>query len=282
MPFYSVSVKSKLFFRLFSILSRLLPHGLFIYWPPLRQKVLIGRRSLSNYYEVFIHENYRPIEPLPRQAVILDLGGYIGFSALDFRRRYPQATLAVVEANPVALPWISAHLSAYLGSPIPDHTQIIHRAVSPSSSTVDFWVPTDDPVNVVAHRGRHPDNVRKVGFNKIQVQGAPLSELLDMAPINGQTVDLAKIDIEGSEYECLQEACVNPRQIRQMVVEFHDIAQQAERFQTTLMKLIARGYRLHDEQRQAVNEPESWLQQVMQQRPIALTLFFTPLMESPG
>jgi len=145
--------------------------------------------------EVFGRQVY-DLHDLPEPSTILDLGSHVGASVLFFARRYPEASIIAVEADPLNF----AKLRYNVGQ-LP-RVKLVHAAAAPergaitlySSGGVDSWksstrrfTPWQQPVEVLAVR---IDDL--------------LAEQRAQAPI------VVKIDIEGAEYEVLSGTSASP------------------------------------------------------------------------
>lgn len=159
--------------------------------------------------EVLVDREYALV--LPRLAGIraprvLDVGAHIGLFSLWLLQEYPQARVVSVEADP--------------------HTyDILVRNVAATRAAGARW----DALNAAAwdEDGRElrfssagPSMSHRIsGSGEIVVKGVTLPTL--MHRLGTDTIDLMKIDIEGSEEAFL---CAHPdvlRRVRNVVVELH-------------------------------------------------------------
>jgi FkbM family methyltransferase len=159
--------------------------------------------------EIFVRHEYRPIcEQLRHHQVILDLGANVGYASAFFASRFPGARIIAVEPDPVNFELCCENLEPY-GSRITTLKGAVWSSCSKlalSHELGDGWA-----TQVVAAKN-------DVGS---EVEGWDLPTLLDMCRI--ETVDLLKIDIEGSEAEvfCGNSASWLSR-VRNICIELHD------------------------------------------------------------
>jgi FkbM family methyltransferase len=139
------------------------------------------------------------------RLLVVDLGMNAGDFSREIIRRYPNARVVAVEANPdLALAGRhSANLRCY------------NCAIAPENGPVTFGV---DRINSTASSldlsGDHSETVT--------VEGVQFSELLQRAEIDGEVIDILKIDIEGSELELFERTADRVLlNMRQISIEFH-------------------------------------------------------------
>ena len=144
--------------------------------------------DISVLEEVFGREVYH-LGDLPAPATILDLGGHVGASVLFFARRYPDATIIAVEADPVNFAKLSRNVGWLPRVHLVQAAAARHsgRITLFSSGSVDSWKSSTR----YATEWQRPVEVDAVGLDAL-LAGQDLE-----API------IVKIDIEGAEYEVL-------------------------------------------------------------------------------
>ena len=139
------------------------------------------------------------------RLLVVDLGMNEGEFSREIMRRYPNARVVAVEANPdLALAGRhSANLRCY------------NCAIASENGPVTFGI---DRVNSTASSL----DVSSDHSETVTVDGVQFSELLQRAEIDGEVIDILKIDIEGSELELFERTADRVLfNVRQISVEFH-------------------------------------------------------------
>jgi FkbM family methyltransferase len=174
-----------------------------------RQAVVGDRSELEVLREVFSYEEYR-LPPLGEVNLILDLGSNVGLSVIWFRDRYPTAEIIAVEPNPDAF----ARLCANTGR-LPN-IRLLNAAVAPESGPVTLFAGKGTWVSSLV-----PDDTSPERF---VVDAVTLDDLVGR--VDGRTVDVLKVDIEGAEGPVLT-AASSLRQVRTIMVEYHSAPAEA-------------------------------------------------------
>lgn len=159
----------------------------------------VDARSLTwQFPEIFADRIY-DTGNLGEAPFIIDCGGNIGLSVIWFRQRYPRARLLVFEADPNVAECLEFNVN-HLGL---GDVKIVRAAVCGESGTVGF-LPDGADGGYVSDRG-------------ISVPAVRLSEYIR------ETVDLLKMDIEGSEFTVVTDLCMSGRitAVRNIICELH-------------------------------------------------------------
>lgn len=145
--------------------------------------------DISVLEEVFGREVYH-LGDLPMPATIVDLGGHVGASVLFFARRYPDATIIAVEADPVNFAKLSCNVGWLPRVRLVHAAAVRHsgRITLFSSGSVDSW---------------KSSTRRSTEWQRpLEVDAVGLDELLADQDVEAPIV--VKIDIEGAEYDVLE------------------------------------------------------------------------------
>jgi len=156
--------------------------------------------SLLFMYSEILFEQAYDISGLSDKPHIVDCGGNIGISTIWFKQRYPNSTIEVFEADPA----IAEVLQENVRSLKLKDVDVVSAAVGNTNGTVTFMPEGTLSGRVDSGSGRTIDSVR-------------LSDRITT------TVDLLKIDIEGSEYRLIADLCETGKigLVHHIVCEIH-------------------------------------------------------------
>lgn len=158
--------------------------------------------------EVWLNEDYY-FNYSQQQPVIFDCGANIGISVLYFKALYPESTIIAFEPNP--------NLFALLEKNVLDNQLkdvYIHQvALSATNEEISFFI-NDNLGSFLSSKFQH-----RGGDNEIQVKAVQLSGYIKRY----SDIDFLKMDIEGAEYEVIQE--LNEKKlldaVQKFIVEYH-------------------------------------------------------------
>lgn len=151
----------------------------------------------------FRHRLHLPEWPLPRNALIWDLGANIGLTAADLAIEYPDASIVAVELDAGNVE-VARRNTAHLG----DRCEVIHAGV---------WV-DDEPVRY-AETTTQGFGIGGTGGREIVAPGLSPNTLMDRG--RGRRVAFAKIDIEGAERRILYTNTAWTEHVDSMKIEMH-------------------------------------------------------------
>jgi len=170
-----------------------------------------GTSDFVTFQEVFFNEEYRLAREIPASDVkgILDLGANVGLAARWFLLQFPEARIVGVE--PDAANAASARRNLMAITPDSRH-RVIHAFAGGESRTA-----------FLRSSGGHD-------ANEGTLQDAPVAGKAAIPVMTGSEVcrsaacrlDIAKIDIEGSEKELLEADVAWLRAFRWIFIEVHD------------------------------------------------------------
>ena len=155
----------------------------------------LGRRfrcALSDASElevlrnIFVEEEYRLMEDVPVETVV-DLGSHVGVSVLWFHGMYPNAEIVAVEPHPGTFRRLQRNVGHL------DRVRLVNAAVADSNGRRTLFSSDE---SWAASLRRQPELT-----NAEEVTCRRLDDLLEELGI--RSVDVLKLDIEGSEGEVL-------------------------------------------------------------------------------
>lgn len=160
------------------------------------------------FEEIFIREDYA-FEVTHLVKVVMDLGANVGYGAIYFARRFPEARIIAVEPSPANFSILVLNTQAYPNI-IP-----VQAAVWSHACTLRF---ENEQAGHSDYRvGEAPDASSPSSIRAVTVQ-----ELMDQHGVS--RIDLLKIDIEGTEKELFAASSDTGwlAKTRLLVIETHD------------------------------------------------------------
>lgn len=174
------------------------------------------RTEASDYRvlrQIFIENEYAPLDDLSSVATIVDCGANVGYSSLYFLNRFPQAHVIAVEPDPANALICEQNLRPY-----GNRATVIKGAIWPQKARLEIV------------RGEYRDGgewatqvqplVTPSGSTMV-VEGFDMSDILEM--LKGSAIDILKVDIERSEIALFgsnTEAWLG--RVRNIAIELHD------------------------------------------------------------
>lgn len=178
--------------------------------------------------EIFVQQVYDVA--LPERPRILDCGSNIGISVMFFKSRYPCARVVAFEPHPAK----AAVLLRNVERNALDGVEVVAKAVTGTTGTVDLQIDPDDPGSLVSGTRRRQATI-------VSVDATPLSPYLT------EPVELIKLDVEGEELPVLEELAESGAlaKVSQLVIEVHHHLDPAEEVLGRVFSLLeAAGFSL--------------------------------------
>ncbi len=177
------------------------------------------------YREIFLEQTYRFVANRP-DPLIVDCGANIGMSAIYFKYLYPQARIIAFEPDPEIMRVLERNVNTFQL----ENIELYERAVWDSETELLFQ--RDGSI-----AGRLVDE--GAAGSVIPVRTVRLRDFLD------QDVDLLKIDIEGAEYQVLQDCQDHLSRVAHVFVEYHGKPRESPNLHEVLRMLQRAGFRYH-------------------------------------
>ena len=190
--------------------------------PAVTVMVRHGTPDLGVLHEVFAERIYAPPRPLGRPARILDLGGNVGLFGAWALARWPAAEITSVEPDPTNLEVLGACRAANAGA----RWRVVAAAAA-------------------ARPGALALTAGRFAVSSLAEPGAPHAisvPAVDVLPWLA-AADLAKVDVEGGEWELLADPRLATAGPPALVLEYHPHRCPAEDPAATARALLeAAGY----------------------------------------
>jgi FkbM family methyltransferase len=177
----------------------------------------------SQFVELFVERAYR-FDESNKKPHILDCGSNIGMSMLYFKWRRPEAHLVCIEANPEAMTYVQKNIEANGFGDVRTEAVAAGRA----DGTAEFHIESDVPASPGASL-----------YRTIGAAGTISVPVRRLSSFVTEPVDLIKLDIEGAEYEVMQELSEANvlGKVKEFWIEYHpDASSEAYEGITTILK----------------------------------------------
>lgn len=142
---------------------------------------------------------------------VLDVGGHIGCFSLYVKNLYPNARVTILEPASENLKLLKQNLELNRISDV----NIVDKALFPQ--TGHFYLNWDGrPMDAGQVERNKPENSKKY----IEIDSISFEDLLSKYELG--TIDLLKLDIEGSEYGVIESSLENfGAKVRRIIMEYH-------------------------------------------------------------
>lgn len=166
------------------------------------------------FTEIFFKETYY-MAPTQELVRVIDCGANIGVSLLYIKIRAPHAQVMCFEPNPSARAVLEKNIESNNWS---GEVQVFPYALGKKKGMVDFFVDDKVATSSGGSTARHQKN-KSGGLDSYKVEVDTLSHHID------RDIDLLKIDIEGGEFDVLEELATTDtsRHIATIQLEYHYI-----------------------------------------------------------
>lgn len=166
------------------------------------------------FTEIFFKETYF-LSPTQEPIRVIDCGANIGMSLLYIKIRAPHARVQCFEPNPAARAVLEKNIAANNWG---DEVQVFPYALGKEKGSADFFVEENEATSSGGSIGHHTKNKNR-SLNSYTVDVDTLSHYIN------DTIDLLKIDIEGPEFDVLEELKTQKKlqQVGAIQLEYHYI-----------------------------------------------------------
>jgi FkbM family methyltransferase len=146
------------------------------------------------FTEIFFKETYY-LASTQEPIRAIDCGANIGMALLYIKIRAPHARVLCFEPNPAARAVLEKNIAANNWN---KEVRVLPYALGEKKGTVDFFVEGKETTSSGGSIGHHQKNTNR-GLNSYPVEMDILSHYIE------NNVDFLKIDIEGAEFDVLEE-----------------------------------------------------------------------------
>lgn len=166
------------------------------------------------FSEIFFKETYY-IVPTNKAIQVIDCGANIGVSLLYIKIRAPQARVRCFEPNPAACAVLEKNIAANNWG---NEVNVFPYALGKEKGAAEFYVENKEATSSGGSVSNYLDTKGRT-LNSYSVEVGTLSQHIT------DTIDLLKIDIEGGEFDVLEELIAKNKlnHIVTMQLEYHFI-----------------------------------------------------------
>lgn len=180
---------------------------------------------LFMYDEIFHKESYK-FRSFKEDILIIDCGANIGLSIIYFKKLFPEATVIGFEPDEKIFEALEHNIRSF---DLPN-VRLFKKACWSKETTLQFY-------SEGADAGRTATSFDKE--NVVSVETVRIKDFLD------KEIAFLKIDIEGAEFEVLEDAAENLTNVKNIFIEYHSFVGQEQKLPEILSILKDAGFRLH-------------------------------------
>ena len=180
---------------------------------------------IKTYKEIFTAEIYqfKTTNPHP---IILDCGANIGLSTLYFAMQYPNASIHAFEPDASIFYLLQKNIQDNHLSNVTLHNQAI-------------W--TQDTELSFSNKGSEASQIDATGQSPTKVKATRFADFLKQF----EKVDFVKMDIEGAEFEVVQDCADQLHKIQNFFLEYHGTSSETQKLITLLDFVKKAGFRVY-------------------------------------
>jgi FkbM family methyltransferase len=207
-------------------------------------RFVLRPRPATDYgvaYEIFFNAIYEwpADEPRPDRylARIVDIGSNVGYTIVEWARRFPNAAIEAFEPHPEHVSQIKQHI----GLNAIRSRVTLHEAAAGTRTQDAFLGDAGSSSFVAAQRPLNGFPIRVLDF-------------FDTISRNPGAIDLLKLDAEGAEYALMADPRFDTLDVRAIVMEWHARPDRADGGEWCTRRLSSLGYRTRIVSRDPTNE----------------------------
>jgi FkbM family methyltransferase len=229
---YKITVKE----RVNSNIQRYVEGTEMLLGKPFKYTDLLSFNFIKN--EMFNLEIYK-FETQNQQPFIIDCGANIGLSIVYFKKIYPNAQILAFEPDLKVFNVLKENIDTLQLNDI----QLINKALWSTEGTMNFY-------------SEGADGGRIESFSQNEVQTIDTTVLSNF--IN-QQIDFLKIDIEGAEYEVINECKNKLKYVENLFIEYHSFDDKPQELNKILEILSENKFRYYISTSVGVKSPHPFV-----------------------
>ena len=189
------------------------------------------------YKEIFIKHNYK--FDFSKSPYIIDGGANIGLAVLYFKRFYPDSKIVAFEPNPESFEYLKKNVE----SNNLQNVELHNAALGSESGNILFYTSTDMPsADIGASAIRQHVDFHHSHKGKIIEVSVPC---LQLSSFINKTVNLLKLDVEGSESRIIREVNENFSMVENSIMEFHYHIDNPDNSLADILKVMENNHHIY-------------------------------------
>ena len=191
--------------------------------------LIINCHDLLSFYmaakDIFLQGIY-DFNATSRAPVIIDGGGHIGLFTLFAKQKYPNAQITVFEPDRLSLKLLRSNIAANNL----ENVHVVEAGLFKDNGGISFGSNESDGSSIFARNSN--ESIKTVRLNEY-IQS---------------DIDFLKLNIEGAEFDVIDEIAAKLHLVKEMVVEYHGFPEIPQNLHKILSALDSAGYRymIHD------------------------------------
>lgn len=187
--------------------------------------------------DTFVGLYHTPLAPLRDDAVILDLGGNVGYTAAHYAALCPRGRVVCVEMDAQNAALASRNLA-----PFGERCIVVHAAAWVEDGELTYGGTEEWGFRVSGLEG---ETTTPAGEVVRRVRAMRVETILRECGLDGECIDFAKIDVEGAEDRIVCAGALWLNAVQTVALEFHPPATR----ETMAAALSAAGFAVRDDAR---------------------------------
>ena len=174
---------------------------------------------LWQFHDIFVKEVYR-FKSDVEDPVIIDCGSNIGLSVIYFKKLYPKAKIIAFEADPNIYQIQLENLKRF------ENIELKNKAIWIDNKGVQMH-PNQADGGYVSQEG------------KVHVKSERLKDVLN----NQKKIDLLKLDVEGAEFDLIEDCREHLSIVKKLFVEIHTFQREKQKVSRLIEVIEKAGFR---------------------------------------
>jgi FkbM family methyltransferase len=180
---------------------------------------------IKTYKEIFGTEIYQ-FSTSTKNPVILDCGANIGISTLYFAINYPTSTIYAFEPDKSIFNILSKNIKD-------------NKLTNVVAYNDAIW--TTDCTLSFSNKGSEASQIDMTGISSTKVNAIKFSHFLSKL----EHIDFVKMDIEGAEFEVIQDCANYLHKIEHLFLEYHGTCSETEKLNSLLEIVKNAGFKVY-------------------------------------
>ena len=175
----------------------------------------LNSTDLATLLQIFRNREYE-FDVDGNVDVIIDGGANVGYSAVYFALKYPEARIIAVEPHPENFALLQKNIERF------PNIEALQAALWYKDEPVGLWDPEEGAWGFRVKQGTaaSTETTEEVAGSDLLISGVSIDAILSRYELG--SIDILKLDVEGSEKEIFEHADSWIDSVRVIVAELHD------------------------------------------------------------